>query len=49
MGTKEITISLIALVSAFVSGDHLDLVEPSVRTHVISEECTVVRQIEKEI
>jgi hypothetical protein len=49
MGSKEITISLIALVSAFVSGDHLDLVEPSVRTHVISEECTVVRQIEKEM
>ena len=49
MRAKEIIISLIALVSAFVSGDHLDLVEPSVHTHVISEECTVVRQIEKEM
>ena len=49
MGVKEIIISLIALVSAFIGGDHLDLVEPSVHTHVISEECTVTRQIEKEM
>jgi len=49
VGNKEIVISLLAVVSAFVSGDHLDLIEPQTRTHVISEECTVVRQIEKEM
>jgi hypothetical protein len=47
--TNEIVISIIALVSAFVGGDYLDAIEPLTHTHVISEECTVVRQIEKEI
>jgi|TARA_B110000495_G_C22623994_1_gene371632 hypothetical protein len=49
MRAKEIIISLVALVSAFIGGDHLDLVEPSIHTHVISEECKVTRQIEKEM
>ena len=40
--------SLIALATAFIGGDYLDTVEPSTHTHVITEECTVVRQIEKE-
>ena len=48
MKAKEVLISIIALVSAFVGGDYLDSVEPQVHTHVITEECTVVRQIEKE-
>jgi hypothetical protein len=47
--TNEIVISIIALVTAFIGGDYLDTVEPSTHTHVITEECTVVRQIEKEI
>ena len=49
MNTKEALVSVIALVSAFVGGDYLDSVEPQTHTHVITEECTVVRQIEKEI
>ena len=49
MKAKEVLISIIALVSAFVGGDYLDSVEPQAHTHVITEECTVVRQIEKEI
>ena len=49
MNAKEILVSLIALVSAFVGGDYLDSIEPQTHTHVITEECTVVRQIEKEI
>ena len=49
MKTKEIAVSVIALVSAFVGGDYLDTVEHQQHTHVITEECTVVRQIEKEI
>ena len=49
MKTKEVLVSLIALVTAFVGGDYLDTVEPSTHTHVITEECTVVRQIEKEL
>ena len=49
MKTKEIAVSVIALVTAFVGGDYLDTVEHQVHTHVITEECTVVRQIEKEI
>ena len=48
MKTKEVLVSLIALVTAFIGGDYLDTVEPSTHTHVITEECTVVRQIEKE-
>jgi len=46
---NEILISIIALVSAFIGGDYLDAVEPTSHTHVVTEECTVVRQIEKEI
>jgi hypothetical protein len=49
MKTKETLVSVIALVSAFIGGDYLDTIEPQVHTHVITEECTVVRQIEKEI
>jgi len=48
MNAKEILVSVIALVSAFIGGDYLDTVEPQLHTHVITEECTVVRQIEKE-
>jgi len=46
---NEVAISIIALVSAFIGGDYLDAVEPTQHTHVVTEECTVVRQIEKEI
>lgn len=49
MKTKEVLVSLIALVTAFIGGDYLDTVEPTQHTHVITEECTVVRQIEKEM
>ena len=49
MKTKEVLVSLIALVTAFIGGDYLDTVEPTQHTHVITEECTVVRQIEKEL
>lgn len=49
MNAKEVLVSLIALVSAFVGGDYLDSIEPQTHTHVITEECTVVRQIEKEL
>jgi len=49
MNAKEILVSLIALVTAFVGGDYLDTIEPTTHTHVIEEECTVTRSIEKEI
>ena len=49
MKPKETLISIIALVSAFVGGDYLDTIEPTQHTHVITEECTVVRNIEKEL
>ena len=49
MNAKEILVSLIALVTAFVGGDYLDTVEPTTHTHVIEEECTVTRSIEKEL
>jgi hypothetical protein len=49
MKYKETFVSIIALVTAFVGGDYLDSVEPTVHTHVISEECTVIRNIEKEM
>ena len=49
MNAKEVVVSVLALVSAFVGGDYLDSVEPQVHTHVITEECTVTRSIEKEI
>ena len=49
MNAKEILVSLIALVTAFVGGDYLDTIEPTTHTHVIQEECTVTRSIEKEI
>ena len=49
MKTKETLISVLALVSAFVGGDYLDTIEPTQHTHVITEECTVVRNIEKEL
>jgi len=49
MNAKEILVSLIALVTAFVGGDYLDTIEPTTHTHVIQEECTVTRSIEKEL
>ena len=49
MKANEIVISIIALVTAFIGGDYFDAVESASHTHVITEECTVVRQIEKEI
>jgi hypothetical protein len=47
--TKQTIVSIIALATAFIGGDYLDTVEPTVHTHVITEECTVVRTIEKEM
>jgi hypothetical protein len=49
MSGKETLVSVIALASAFVGGDYLDAVEPTPHTHVVTEECTVVRNIEKEM
>ena len=49
MNAKETAVSVLALVSAFVGGDYLDTIEPTTHTHVITEECTVVRNIEKEL
>ena len=49
MNAKETLVSVIALASAFVGGDYLDSIEPTTHTHVITEECTVVRSIEKEM
>jgi hypothetical protein len=49
MNAKELLVSIIALVSAFVGGDFLDAIEPTTHTHVIDEQCTVTRQIEKEL
>jgi len=46
---KQTAVSIIALITAFIGGDYLDTVEPNAHTHVITEECTVVRQIEKEL
>ena len=48
MNAKETLVSVIALVSAFVGVDYLDTIEPTTHTHTITEECTVVREIEKE-
>ena len=49
MKAKEILVSLIALVTAFAGGDYLDAIEPTTHTHVIDEQCTVTRSIEKEL
>ena len=49
MNAKETLVSVIALASAFIGGDYLDAVEPTQHTHVVTEECTVVRNIEKEM
>ena len=46
---KQAVVSIIALITAFVGGDYLDTVEHQAHTHIITEECTVVRQIEKEL
>ena len=48
MSGKETLVSVLALASAFIGGDYLDTIEPTQHTHVITEECTVVRNIEKE-
>ena len=45
---RQTLIALFALVSAFIGGDYLDTIEPHQRTHTITEECTVVREITKE-
>ena len=47
MSGKETLVSVLALASAFIGGDYLDTIEPTQHTHVITEECTVVRNIEK--
>ena len=49
MNAKETLISVIALASAFIGGDYLDPVEPSEHTHVVTEDCTVTREITKEL
>ena len=49
MKYKETFVSIIALVTAFIGGEYLDSVEPTMHTHVITEECTVIRNIEKEM
>ncbi len=49
MNAKETLVSIIALVTAFVGGDYLDSVEPTTHTHIITEDCTVTREITKEI
>ena len=49
MKAKEILVSLIAMFTAFVGGDYLDAIEPTTHTHVIDEQCTVTRSIEKEL
>ena len=49
MNAKEILVSVIALATAFLSGDYLDAIEPTEHTHVITEDCTVTREITKEI
>ena len=49
MNAKEVLVSVIALVSAFAGGDYLDAIEPTTHTHVIDEQCTVTRSIEKEL
>jgi hypothetical protein len=49
MAFKEIVNSCLALATAFVGGDYMDSVESTVHTHVITEECTVIRTIEKEM
>ena len=40
--------SVAALATAFLSGDYMDAIEPNEHKHLISEECTVVREITKE-
>ena len=49
MSGKETLVSVLALASAFIGGDYLDTIEPTSHTHVVTEECTVVRNIEKEM
>jgi hypothetical protein len=49
MDTKETVVGVLAMVTAFAGGDYLDAIEPTTHTHVIEEECTVTRSIEKEL
>ena len=49
MNAKETLVSVIALASAFVGCDYLYTIEPSEHTHVITEDCTVTREITKEL
>ena len=48
MDFKNIIISIIGLVTAFISGDYLDSIEPNIHSHTITEDCTVIREITKE-
>ena len=48
MEIKNIIISIIGLVTAFISGDYLDSIEPNTHTHTIVEDCEVTREITKE-
>ena len=48
MDFKNIIISIVGLVTAFIGGDYLDTIEPNEHTHTITEDCTVVREITKE-
>ena len=49
MNAKETLVSVIALITAFIGGDYLDTVEPTEHTHIITEDCTVTREITKEL
>jgi hypothetical protein len=49
MDTKETVVGVLAMVTAFAGGDYLDAIEPTTHTHVIDEQCTVTRSIEKEL
>nr|WMM95561.1 hypothetical protein MEP433_gp49 [Methylophilales phage MEP433]WOZ55730.1 hypothetical protein MEP434_gp48 [Methylophilales phage MEP434] len=47
MDITKTLVSLIALITAFLSGDYLDAIEPSATTQIIHEECKVLRKIEQ--
>ena len=43
---QQIILSVVALATAFVSGDYLDTVEDRTQ-HKIKEKCTVIRNVDK--
>ena len=43
---QQIILSVVALATAFVSGDYLDTVEDRTQ-HKIKEKCTVIRHIDR--